>query len=194
MLVPVCGSTTIDRCSHLHKSLDLGPISSYLLRSNIWCSCLGYQWYSNYMGHLIFLCHSVRMLPNLPSVDHFRWRASPLLWSRSDVLRLGCYKHDHRHLHSHNPITNDLEATNAHETEDSCQWYLLVGYIVSLSVPVQRSEVQRFWGWSGSRICSVCGISIARFVFLVQISQGLGNPYDVTCKSILHWDRLLFNL
>lgn len=144
MLVPVCGTTTFNRCSHLHKTLDLGPIPSYLSRSDIWCSCLGYQWYSNYMGHLVFLCDSVWMLPNLPSVDHFRGRASSLLWPCSDVLRLRCYKHDHRHLYSHNPITNDLEATDAHATEDSCQWYLPVRYSVSLSFPVQRSGVQSF--------------------------------------------------
>ena len=194
MLVPVCGTTTIDWCSHLHKTLDLGPIPSYLLRSNIWYGCLGCQWYSNYMGHLVILCDSVRMLPNLSSVDHFRWRASSLLWPRFDVLRFGDYKHDHRHRYSHNPITDGLEATNAHTKEDSCQWYLLVGYIVSLSIPVQLSEVWRIWVRSGSHICSVCGISIARFVFLVQMDQGLGNPYDVTCKSIVRWDGLLFNL
>lgn len=59
MLVPFRGTTTLNRCSHLHKTLDLGPISSYLSRSDIWCTCLGYQWYSSYMGYLVFLCDSL---------------------------------------------------------------------------------------------------------------------------------------
>ncbi|MCJ1426968.1 hypothetical protein MMC29_004871 [Sticta canariensis] len=38
----------------------------------------------------------------------------------------------------------------------------------------------------------VCGISIARFVFLLQISQGLGNAYDVTYNHAptIYWTQL----
>lgn len=55
---------------------------------------------------------------------------------------------------------------------------------------VQLSGIE---GLFSSHIRSVCGISIARFVFFVQAGKGFANAYDVTCKSIVHPYGLFVN-